>query len=653
MFVYLRKKKVLSIFYSNKIGLAIKALSSNNSNNNTFIDSSANPLAITRTGNVSQGSFSPYNPNGYSCYLGTSTYCTIPATTNFDIINSNSTVEFWLNLDSYNPSGSQGMNIVTNMTSFAGGWELGFQGVGTITGLSLRSWNSGVTNTTTCLGINASNILLGVWNHIAVTREGSNNKFYLNGNLMGTYAAYTATAGSTLAIGVYQQNLSYPSWLRGKISNLRIVNGTAVYTSNFTPSTSKLLPVSGTVLLAFQDNNIKDRSVNNYTITSVGTPKILLSPFTSVPYNSSIHGGSAYFEGNGDSLTTPSSNVFGFGTGDFTAECYIYPLAVTSGTGMVLIDFRTGSGALAFNVYLETNGSIRFYANGPRITGAVLLPFQWYHIAAVRISGVTKLYLQGIQTGSSYTDSNNYIASARAQIGSDDDGVPNAYFNGYISSLRVLNGVGLYSSTFTPPTTPLTAIANTKLLCNFTNTFVFDATANTNLETLGGAKVSTTITKGGVASLYFDGINGSCVRTSPYALNAILSTDFIIDLWYYRLAGSSGTLYRSHDVSGNIPGLWLLDNNGTLTFNHSTNGISTNIIGAGGTLTTGTWHHIVHKRVGSLFSLYLNDSLVATATNSSGLYNPGTQSLSMAAIGGTSSTYVVTGYIEDAKITIG
>lgn len=653
MFVYLRKKKSLAVSYSNKILLALKSLASNNSNNNTFIDSSTNNYPLTRNGNVTQGSFSPYNPNGYSCYFGPSTYCTIPANSNFDIINSNSTVEFWLNLDSYNPSGSQGMSIVTNMTSFAGGWELGFQGVGTITGLSLRSWNSGVTNTNTCLGINASNILLGVWNHIAVTREGVNNKFYLNGNLMGTYAAYTATAGSTLAVGVYQQNLSYPSWLRGKISNLRIINGTAVYTSNFTPSLSKLLPVSGTVLLAFQDNNLKDRSANNYTITPIGTPKILLSPFTSVPYNSSVHGGSAYFDGSGDYLTVVPSANLALGSGDFTIEFWWYPTPTAFGSHWLMHSYAPGSAdsSGAFSIISYVNGTIDLNIAGAYVCTSGNISSSsnaWVHLAYVRQNNSVVCYVNGVAK----TPAGNSVPLTKQhfRLGAAYDGLNTAME--YFSNVR-LSSVAVYTSNFTPSILPLTALTSTKLLCNFTNTFVFDATANTNLETLGGAKVSTTITKGGVSSVYFDGINGSCIRTATYALNYILSTNFIIDLWYYRLAGSSGTLYRSHDVSGNIPGIWVLDNNGTLAFNNSTNGISSNVNGSGGTLTTGTWHHIVHKRVGSLFSLYLNDVLVATATNSSTLYNPGTQSLSMAAIGGTSSTYVIMGYLENVRVTCG
>ena len=55
-----------------------------------------------------------------------------------------------------------------------------------------------------------------------------------------------------------------------------------------------------------------------------------------------------------------------------------------------------------------------------------------------------------------------------------------------LSNLRMVKGTAVYTSAFTPPTSPVTAITNTKLLLNFANSKVFDASQSTKTLTLYG-----------------------------------------------------------------------------------------------------------------------------------------------------------------------
>jgi hypothetical protein len=317
--------------------LLLKGIGANGTANSTFIDSSTNNFTLTKTGNVTQGTFSPFNQNGYSSYLGPNNYLTIPANSAFDVTGGDFSIECWINLEKYNPTANNGMTIITTMTSFNNGWEIGCVGVNAIDAFKFRTYTVAYgMRELTCTAINSTTFPLDVWNHLAVTREGANNKFFLNGVLMGTYSAYTADPGGQLAVGVYQQNMGYPSWVYGKVSNIRIIKGYSVYTSNFTPSDINLTAVAGTSLLILQDKLIIDKSPNNFTITVVGTPRTQNAPFVYYDYKSLGNSGSLYFDGVGDYLLTPSSSAFGLGTGDFTIESMIYPTVVTSASGIVI-----------------------------------------------------------------------------------------------------------------------------------------------------------------------------------------------------------------------------------------------------------------------------------------------------------------------------
>ena len=169
-------------------------------------------------------------------------------------------------------------------------------------------------------------------------------------------------------------------------------------------------------------------------------------------------------------LSIPASNSsdFNFGTGDFTWEAFILGYDWTGGSSnddQQVIDHGPTAGGDNSGFFVD-GGQSYYYSNKASsrfvITGPTLENGRWYHVAASRESGTLRLFVDGVSQGSaSYTDD---YADAIFTLGRNEDNNKNQ-FRGVISNFRVLKGTALYTSNFTVPTTPLTNITNTKLLC--------------------------------------------------------------------------------------------------------------------------------------------------------------------------------------------
>jgi hypothetical protein len=234
------------------------------------------------------------------------------------------------------------------------------------------------------------------------------------------------TTFNTIEVGRTQDGSS-PDWF-GNISNYRFVKGTAVYTSNFTPPTAPLTAITNTSLLTCQSNRFIDNSPNNFAITVSGNTAINpTNPFT-VPSSVAVNNFySTSFDGAGDYLTTTLTNLnYAFGTGDFTIEFWLYVNVLpTNPASAQLFDTRPASTNGAYPlIYLENDGTIRLWVSSAnRITSLAISTITWYHVAVCRSSGSTKMFINGTQAGSTYTDSTSYLAG-NALIGASYSGGP-------------------------------------------------------------------------------------------------------------------------------------------------------------------------------------------------------------------------------------
>ena len=79
----------------NYVTMLLHGDGTNGAQNNTFLDSSTNNFTITRNGNTTQGSFSPYGSNWSNYFGGTGDYLDVSLISTLG--TGNFTVECWFN----------------------------------------------------------------------------------------------------------------------------------------------------------------------------------------------------------------------------------------------------------------------------------------------------------------------------------------------------------------------------------------------------------------------------------------------------------------------------------------------------------------------------------------------------------------------------
>ncbi len=621
--------------YFDLVALLLPGNGTNGAQNNTFQDSSTNAFTITRNGNTTQGTFSPFSQTGWSNYLNGSSYFTAPGSTAFAFGTGAFTIEMWLYVTAYPANYAV---IPSNRPYNAGStdtWGVFFFNDGAVR-------FSDVNNTQT-FQTSAGAVPLNAWTHLAVVRNSTasnDTKIYINGTSVAQGTINSNFANNTNAV-VFGTSYDSNNWyVTSYASNLRIVKGTAVYTSNFTPSTTALTNISGTSLLTCQSNRFVDNSSNIFAISLSGTPSVqAFSPFNpTTAYAAGTVGGSGYFDGTGDYLSAPSSNNFGFGTGDFTIECWVYPLASTAQRLLF------GGGDMNnLDIGFSPANTFQYYDGSVRDTGVSAAARQWFHFAVSRTSGTTSVYVNGVRTNN-FSDTSNTSARQYYVAGSNTGTNP---FNGYISNARIIKGTGIYSgTTITVPTAPFTAIANTQLLLNFTNGGITDATAKNVLETVGSAQISTAQSKFDGSSMSFDGTGDYLV--SPASVNYEVGTgSYTIEFWvYWNVIGNIAMLFGwNGGATGSTFGYTYSDGRIGVGINGTNE-----IVSSSGQATTGSWIHMAFVKNGSTTTIYKNGVAIASSTTGVWSSNTGTATFS---VGGGASASDTNCYIDDLRITRG
>ncbi len=332
------------------------------------------------------------------------------------------------------------------------------------------------------------------------------------------------------------------------------------------------------------------------------------------------------FDGSTEYLSIADSADFDMSSSIYTWELWFYTTDIGSGEGSggygSLFSKCTVSSSVTYGLGFDGSGNLFFkYWNGSgtvtTTATTTIVTGKWYHVAVVKdaasaTSGNTKIFVNGnleattAVSGTFYSESSNPLEIGRDSRSTTD------YFQGYISNLRAVKGTALYTSDFTPPSSPLTAVTNTKLLCCQGGTNVDASPSAHSFQVIVGVPTLTSVGPSATKYFEFDGTN-DCVDVTNNANLYPGTGDFTAEVWcrgesatsdyHYLLSnyGNSGSNYYGWGIATQSNG------SGIVAWVQSGSGATQVVISSTTVnLNDSNWHHVVFVRSGNAIRLYHN-----------------------------------------------
>ena len=534
------------------------------------------------------------------------------------------------------------------------------------------------------------------WAHVAVVRRDQKVILFIDGVEKGSISITGALSSYNSPIGIGGRGDSAAAFFAGYIDDLRVINGFALYTRNFTPRTSAATTSISQTLNDFAvlympfDNGLKDHA-RGHNVTAYGNAAISAT-------QAKFGGKSLFIDATGDYLSIPNNGAFNFGLNDFTISLFIRPDDVdtsdqTSSVATILDnDSDAGTSGAWFSLHQKNAGLTFSSSNGQSsfTTSDCLSAATWHHVAVSRVGSTTTVYCDGVSVGSTSTAGNfSDTATRNLYIGKQNNSGSVRRFDGYIDDLLIVKGFGkVYSAAptaaqgfevfgSTDDTRTFSSVWNLNsavvaenfkagnwptlpLDTQYTRLYLpYDSDANddsSNAYTASSSNhgssgsISSTQAKFGGNSAYFSSANAGYRYGTGGAFD-LGSNDFTIRFWLYKTAANGAFLdYRSGSGgsgSGNESYGWLVHPNGFYFA-----GVGWPMMSFSD-LANNQWQHIAVTRSGSSFRLFV-DGVQQGSTVTSSSANGSSSGNAVLQVGAQyDSSYGLTGYIDDLQIDVG
>ena len=388
------------------------------------------------------------------------------------------------------------------------------------------------------------------WSHIAMSVSGNVATYYINGK----------TAGGSPGVPA---PIIFPD--AAKLQNVNYLLNTSVN-------------INANSYLGANNKTFIDRSpVSSNILTTSGTlvaSGVTLGSFS--PYSNQEW--SAQFTGTDYLSVNCAADQFAFENNDATIEFWAYATS-DAASEQVLLDFRTADTTekrLMINV--DTNKKLNIWYQGLRaIIDTNNFPInRWNHIAFVNKENYgCYLFLNGVKLGE--YDNISLLPTTTLTIGR---AVANrALFTGYISNLRIMKGVALYSNNFKPTSQALKLLPQKEIK---TQSLIFP--------------------EGGSARL----------NTSSINMKSLKLDDFAVEMWIYKTVTGQQFLIDGRAAVANENNFHYYINSNekvTMETGNATGPAPYLAVISNTTIELNKWYHLRFARDNQGYKLYVNGIL--------------------------------------------
>ncbi len=311
--------------------------------------------------------------------------------------------------------------------------------------LRAELWTGSINAITTSTAVNDDK-----WHHVTLVGNTSTQSLYVDGKLISSRngtISQTWWTYSTIGAGYLTTSRGATSdawgYFNGKIDQVRLYNY-ALSQAQIAWDYNKGKPIAHWKMDECQGAILHDSSGNGITGTiSIGESGAQISAGTCATADTAWGNGttgkfnySLNFDGTNDSIILPNDGST-FPNDNFTISIWANPNSI-SGTRAFWTYGRSGGSG---RVYLQRAGSqwkINSYLNGNNITGGTATTGKWSHIVFVKNGSSDKLFIDGVQVGSTSNLSPqiNAGAGSRYHALATGDGT---YFGGKLDDVQFYN----------------------------------------------------------------------------------------------------------------------------------------------------------------------------------------------------------------------